>query len=66
MDVSSIAALATNLQSARLRDDIGTTVLKKAMDINAAAAAQLIASIPAPPPAANLPPNLGQNINTTA
>lgn len=49
-------------------DAVGVTVLKKALDIQAQGAMQLIASIPQPPQqsAANLPPHLGQNINTTA
>lgn len=49
-------------------DAVGVTVLKKAIDIQAQSAMALIAAIPQPPQqsAANLPPHLGQNINTTA
>jgi hypothetical protein len=49
-------------------DAVGMAVLKKAIDIEAQSAMALIAAIPQPPQqsAANLPPNLGQNINTTA
>jgi len=49
-------------------DVVGLTVLKKAIDVEAQAAMALINAIPQPsqPSAANLPPNLGQNINTTA
>lgn len=48
-------------------DAVGVSVLKKAMQIEAQNAQQLIAAIPkAEKTAANLPPNLGQNINTTA
>ncbi|MDE2107514.1 MAG: putative motility protein [Patescibacteria group bacterium] len=46
----------------------GTSVLKRAIDMQAQTALLLINSIPqmqAVNPA-NLPPNLGQNINTTA
>lgn len=66
MDVSSIASTATDMQAARLQQEVSTSVLKKALDIQASAAAQLIASLPQTTPAANLPANLGQNINTTA
>lgn len=46
----------------------GLSVLKKAMDIQAQSALTLINSIQPPQQqsAANLPPHLGQNINTTA
>ena len=48
-------------------DAVGLSVLKKAIDIEAQNAMALIAAIPQPQQsAANLPPNLGQNINTTA
>ncbi len=51
-------------------DAVGVSVLKKALDIHAQGAMQLIAALPQPPQppqsAANLPPNLGQNINITA
>jgi hypothetical protein len=49
-------------------DAAGIAVLKKAIDIEAQNAMALIAALPQPPQqsAANLPPNLGQNINTTA
>lgn len=47
-------------------DLVGMTVLKKAIDSEAKGAMALINAIPPSAPAANLPPNLGQNINTTA
>jgi hypothetical protein len=57
------AALAQNTS-----DEVGLTILKKAINIEAQSAMVLINSIPQPPQqsAANLPPNLGQNINITA
>ena len=65
MDISmnTSAALAQNASS-----DVGMAVLKKAMDIEARSSMALINAIPQPPrqSAANLPPNLGQNINVTA
>lgn len=63
MDVSGIASLATNLSAARTDQQVGIAVMKKAMDIESAGATALIAALPQMPSAANLPPNLGQNIN---
>lgn len=48
-------------------DSVGISVLKKAISMQADTALALINAIPQPPQSAsNLPPNLGQNINTTA
>lgn len=49
-------------------DAIGLAVLKKAIDSEAQGVMALINAIPQPTQssAANLPPNLGQNINVTA
>lgn len=48
-------------------DAVGVSVLKKAMQIEAQNAQQLIEAIPKTEnTSANLPPNLGQNVNTTA
>lgn len=67
MDVGSIASLATSLAANQTNDAVGILVLKKAMDIGAANAEALIASLPEISTAVgNLPPHLGQNINTTA
>lgn len=48
--------------------DVSVAVLKKSLDSEAQGALALINSIPQPPQTstANLPPNLGQNINVTA
>lgn len=66
MDVSGIASLATSLSANKTDQQVGIAVLKKAMDVESAGATALINAIPQVPSAANLPPNLGQNINTTA
>ena len=63
MDTLAIASLATNLSTNELADRAGVAVLKKALDIQAANAAALIAALPSVP---NLPAHLGQNIDTTA
>lgn len=56
-----------NLSASMTQDDIvGMTMLKKSIDIEAQGAMALINAIPQPQRAANLPPNLGQHINTTA
>ncbi len=48
-------------------DSVGMAVLKKAISFEVQNALSLIAAIPQPvPQAPNLPPHLGQNINTTA
>ncbi len=48
-------------------NDAGTSVLKKALDSASQNAMQLINAVPkTEKTATNLPPNLGQNINTTA
>lgn len=65
MDISmnTSTALAQNTN-----DAVGITVLKKAIDLESQSAMALINAIPQPPQqsSANLPLNLGQNINTTA
>jgi hypothetical protein len=61
MDVSGIAQLATGMAQARNEQAIGIAVLRRAMDIQTASAAALLQALPP-----NLPPHLGQNINTTA
>lgn len=60
MNVSS--ALAQSSGS----DAVSMTVLKKAIDAEAQAAQALINAIPQPPAQSNLPPHLGQIINTVA
>lgn len=63
MDVTNIAKLSTSMAETGIRQEVGMTMLKRAMDIEASSAAQMIATISQPP---NLPPNLGNSINTTA
>jgi hypothetical protein len=63
METNDIAALSTQMSQIQLGDKVGTAVLKKAIDIQNAAAAQLIEALPAPP---SNPENLGQNIDTQA
>jgi hypothetical protein len=64
MDVGQIASVATELSQTKIDSDIQVAVLKKTLDIASSSALALIDSIPTP--TENLPPHLGQNINTTA
>lgn len=63
MDVSEITDMGTAMSEMKLRQDVGVSVLKKAMQIQSNTAATLIAAVPAPP---NLPAHLGRNVNTVA
>jgi hypothetical protein len=65
MDVTAIARLSTALSETRLSQEVGTTVLKKALDLAASGAAALIASVPAPA-SSRLPAHLGNSVDTTA
>lgn len=65
MDVNGIANLATSLTDTKLSQELGIAVLKKALDAQSAGALALLNALP-PPVAPNLPPHLGQTINTTA
>lgn len=60
MDVSSIAATATAMSQGATTDAIQVAVLKKAMDIEAQGAMQLVQAI------ANNPPHLGNTVDTFA
>ncbi len=68
MDISSSSSVAA---TASLSTQIDVAVLKRAQQSQAQSALALIDAIPQHPSAttptpANLPPNLGQNINVTA
>ena len=64
MDISDIASLSASLSQAKTREAVSTTVLKKAMDIEAQSALQLLQALPQP--MASNTPSLGNNINTFA
>jgi len=66
MDAMGIAKLATSIADTGLRQEVGMTMLKKAQDIQASSAAQLLEAVQAAAPAQNLPSHLGNHINTTA
>ncbi|WP_249222983.1 YjfB family protein [Noviherbaspirillum sp. L7-7A] len=59
--------MSTALTTAKTSEEVGTTVLKKALDLSASTASALIAAAaPAPTPVARQPAHVGQNIDTTA
>lgn len=62
METSAIASLASNLAESGVRQQVGISVLKKALDIESNTAAALIQALPSP----NLPAHLGNSVNTTA
>jgi hypothetical protein len=64
MDISSASNVSSALSQARTSDAVAVTVLKKAIDIQAQTAAQLIQALPQPPASSN--GSLGSNINTFA
>ena len=64
MDVTSIAAMATQLSQTKTANDVQTAVFKKALDINAQGALQLIDA--ASQAGRANPPHLGNKIDTFA
>jgi hypothetical protein len=70
MSVNGISSLSTSPSSAvNPNDAVGLTVFKKALDSEASTALSLIDSATLSTPTSsttNLPPNLGQNVDTTA
>lgn len=66
MDINSIAASTTAMTTLNQTNQAQLTVLKKALDIEQQGAMALIAALPQATSGPNLPPNLGQHINTTA
>lgn len=65
MDITGIAKLSSALSGTRQSQEIGTTVLKKTLDLAASNADALIASVPAPV-SDRLPAHLGNMVNITA
>jgi len=65
MNVTNIPSVPTSIAAVNTQDEVSIAVLRKALDMQANSAATLIEAIPSVG-SANLPPHLGQNINTTA
>jgi hypothetical protein len=66
MDVMGIAKLATSIADTGTRQDVQIAVLKRAQDIEASTATQLLDAVQPAAPAQNLPAHLGKSVNTTA
>lgn len=66
MDVTGIAKLATSLADNGTRQDVAIAMMKKAQDVQASTAAQLLDALPPVASAPSLPAHLGNHINTTA
>ena len=64
MDITNIAALATDMSQARTEQSVQLAVLKKAIDIEAEGAIQLIQAAAQVIP--NNPPHLGNAIDAFA
>jgi hypothetical protein len=66
MDVAGIAKLSTSIAETGNKQEVGIAVLKKAQEIEASTATQLIDAIQPAPTVQNLPSHLGNTINTKA
>jgi len=62
MEVSSASAGST----ANLQTQVGNSVLRRAMDIQAQTVAQLVNSLPAPQPVSDPTATVGTRVNTYA
>ncbi len=63
MEVSAVNSLAIQTSQGQTGDAVNILMLKKAIDLQAQSALQLLNAVPAPP---SNPPHLGQNIDLTA
>lgn len=61
MDIGAVASASSALASSKTGDAVGIAMLKKALDIEAQNAAQLIEALPQQ---YNNPPNVGQSVDT--
>jgi hypothetical protein len=66
MDVTGLAKLATSVAETGTKQEVGVAILKKAQEIEASTATQLIDSVRSVPTVQNLPAHLGNTINTKA
>lgn len=63
MDIASQAAVGSALSPAELRDTVGISVLKKALDIQASSVLTLLQALPQTP---SNPSNLGNSVDVRA
>lgn len=64
MDISSLGNVSSALSQARTGDAVAIAVLKKANDIQAQSASQLLQALPQVP--VSVTPGLGERVNTFA
>lgn len=62
MDVAAVASLSSALAQAQTADAVATLVFRKALDLQAQSALQLLQAVPA----ANNPPHLGNAVDVRA
>ena len=60
MDIGSVGGLSSALSQARTGDAVALLVMKKAIDVQAQTALQLLQALPA---VASNPPNLGSSVD---
>lgn len=60
MDIAAVGNMSSALSQARTGDAVAVLVMKKAMDIQAQTALQLLQALPQ---AASNPPNLGNSVD---
>jgi hypothetical protein len=65
MDITSASSVSAALAGAQTGSAVGTAVLKKALDLQAQNAMQMLESVPKPAQYNN-PPNVGQSVDTFA
>jgi Putative motility protein len=66
MDTSAIASLATGMSNARVQQAVEISVLKKAIDIEAEGALQLLQAMPPLPTLSSTGGTAGELVNITA
>lgn len=66
MDVTALASAATQMAQTRTADAVSTAVLKKALDLQAQGAAQLVQAATQSLASYNRPAHLGNNIDVLA
>ena len=69
MDAVSVASMMSAMQQAKLQDQVGTAVMRKALDVQESTAQALLSALPQvqqAPAAASNPPHLGNSVNTFA
>ncbi len=59
-------SMAVNMKQSQTHEQVGISMLKKAIDVQAEGALALINALPSAPSTQGLPANLGNNVNVKA